>query len=357
MADFPHVLDELAAPPGIRLSIVMPAFNAAATIAEAIRSILNQSHTGLEILVIDDCSRDATAAIVDEYAAADPRVRLIRRAENSGASACMNAGVKLASHDWIAIFDADAVAPPDWLERAAAIATAAGPAGYDAFGGGCDYFPPATAFERVAFAFEADDTATRAETFGPENPREPTIRGTNFFFTRACFDRVGGFAEDIRAAYDRLFLCNAIERGCRVRFDPTLRVGHPLPGSTVGEFLRRKTAIERWRLVAAERSPILRQVYRPIWPVIMAVAIAAAGLIWLAGPWQAVLMGAAGVGVAVGLLSFKGLSRGLSPPTAIEYAAIDICKKSCTAAIFLFRLRPATADWKARLDGCRQQPG
>lgn len=348
MADVPDVSNEHAAPPGIDFSIVMPAFNAAATIAEAIRSILNQSHTGFEILVIDDCSSDATAAIVDEYASADSRVRLIRRAENSGASACMNAGVELASHDWVAIFDADAVAPPDWLERAAAIATAAGPAGYDAFGGGCDYFPPANAFERVAFAFEADDTATGAETFGPDNAREPTIRGTNFFFTQACFDRVGGFAEDIRAAYDRLFLCNAIERGCRVRFDPTLRVGHPLPGSTVGEFLRRKNAIERWRLVAAERSPILRQVYRPIWPVVVAASVFAGGTLCWLGPVNAVIAVVAAVGVVVGVFTIRGLGRGLSVPLALHYATINVVKKAGTIAIYLLGLKPAGRDWKKR---------
>jgi GT2 family glycosyltransferase len=260
----------------------------------------------------------------------------------------MNAGVQSAQHAWMGIFDADAVAPVDWLSRAAVLATDANRSGWAAFGGGCDYFPPTNSFERVTFAFEADDTATTPETFGPDKPREPTIRGTNFFFTRECFDRVGGFAEDIRAAYDRLFLCNAIERGCRVRFDPVLRVGHPLPGSTVSEFLRRKNAIERWRLVAADRSPILRQVYRPIWPVVTFGVVGAIVSWWLVGlAWAVVIQAIAAVLVLLGFAG-KGLIRGLTPAESLLYAGVNGVKKACTVAIYCFRLRPAGRDWKRR---------
>ncbi len=332
----------------VSFSIVMPAYNAAASLPAAIESLLSQTHTAFELLVIDDCSRDATAALAEEYAAHDPRVRLIARAENTGAAACMNAGVQRAAHYWVAIFDADAVAPPDWLERARGIAAEAEQTGCGAFGGGCDYFPASNAFERVTSAFEADDTAAVAETFGPDNAREPTIRGTNFFFTRACFDRVGGFAEDIRAAYDRLFLCNAIERGCRVKFDPALRVGHPLPGSAVGEFLRRKNAIERWRLVAAKRSPILRQVYRPIWPVVIAAVVFGGAMLWWLGPVKAAIAMAAATGVVVGMFTAKGLGRGLPIPLALYYAAINVVKKACTIAIYVLGLTPAGRDWKRR---------
>ena len=329
------------------LSIVMPAYNAAATIGLAIESVLVQTHGLFELVIIDDCSTDGTAAGVRGFADRDGRVRLIQRLENTGASACMNAGVA-AAHDWVGIFDADAVAPPEWLARAAAIADASRSVGYDAFGGPCDYFPPKKRFERIAHAFEADDTAIAAETFDGSNAQEPTIRGTNFFFTRRCFERVGGFAEDIRAAYDRLFLCNAIEQGCRVRFDPLLRVGHPLPGSTVSEFLRRKNAIERWRLVAADRSPILRRVYWPIWPVVMVGLVEAIVSWWLVGPaWAVVIQAVAAVLVLLGFAA-KGLIRGLTPAESLVYAGVNVVKKACTVAIYCFRLRPAGRDWKRR---------
>jgi glycosyltransferase involved in cell wall biosynthesis len=338
--------DETA--PLVQFSLIMPAFNAAGTIRAAIESLLVQTHPAFEALVIDDCSHDATAEITREYAARDPRIRLVARSENSGAAACMNAGANMTRYRWMAVFDADAIAPPDWLAQAAVVADDADRSGWAAFGGGCDYFPATNHFERVAFAFEADDTAAVPETFGPDNAREPTIRGTNFFFTRECFDRVGGFAEDIRAAYDRLFLCNAIEQGCRVRFAPALRVGHPLPGSNVREFLRRKNAIERWRLVAAERSPILRQVYRPIWPVVgAAFAFGVATLWWLSPVKAAIAMVMAAV-VVIGVFTAKGMTQGLPIPLAICYAAINIVKKICTIVIYVLRLGPAGQDWKQR---------
>ena len=330
------------------LSIVMPAYNAAATIGRAIESVLVQTHRLFELVVVDDCSTDATAAIVRGFADRDGRVRLIERLENTGASACMNVGVEAATHDWVGIFDADAVAPSDWLAQAAAVADAGRRGGYEAFGGPCDYVPPTNRFEWIAFACEADDTAIAAETFDVDNAREPTIRGTNFFFTRRCFDRIGGFAEDIRAAYDRLFLCHAIEKGCRVRFEPTLRVGHPLPGSTFSEFLRRKNAIERWRLVAADRSPILRQVYWPIWPVVTVGIVGTILSWWLLGPaWAVAIQAAAAVLVLLGFFG-KGLNRGLAPVESLLYAGVNVVKKACTVAIYCFRVRPIGRDWKRR---------
>lgn len=338
-----HVLSQ-----EVGFTIVMPAFCAADTIGQAIESILAQTFAQFELLVIDDCSHDATAAIVAEFAARDGRVALISQPVNHGAAACMNAGVRAARHEWIGIFDADAVAPATWLAQAAVIAAGARQQGVDAFGGGCNYFPPTNEFERVAYAFEADMTAQAAETFDITNPREPTIRGTNFFFTRRCFDMVGGFAEDIRAAYDRLFLCNAIERGCRVRFDPTLRVEHPLPGSTVGEFLWRNYMIGQWRLVAAERSPILRRVYRLVWPAIITAASAGIATVSLLGLRPAIIVAAAGAGVVMATFVGKGLTHGLPPSAAIRFATLDAIKKISTAGTYLLRLRPAKRDWKRR---------
>ena len=334
--------------PPVEFSIVMPAFNAAATIGIALESLLAQEHKAFEVLVIDDCSQDATTEIVRNYAERDPRVRIFAQSNNSGASASANAGVRASKNEWIARVDADAVFFPDWLKRAAVLVVEAHRSHYEVFGGGCDYFQPTNHFERIALAFEADDTADRAETFGPDNAREPTIRGTNFFFTRGCFDKVGGFSEEVRAAEDRLFLCNAIERGCRVRFEPTLRVGHPLPGSRVGEFLRRKNAIERWRLVAAERSPILRQGYRPIWPVVVAAFAFSVATLWWLGPVKAAIAMVMAAVVIVGVFTAKGLRRGLPVALALLYAAINIWKKICTIAIYVLGLRPVGRDWKQR---------
>jgi teichuronic acid biosynthesis glycosyltransferase TuaG len=91
-----------------RVSVVMPAYNAQKYIAATIDSVLAQDFRNLELLVIDDCSTDATAAIVRQYSTRDPRVRLIALAKNRGAPAGpRNVGVREARGEWVAFLDAD----------------------------------------------------------------------------------------------------------------------------------------------------------------------------------------------------------------------------------------------------------
>lgn len=96
------------------VSIVIPAHNAESTLTETIDSALAQTHTEIEIIVIDDGSQDATAEIVYDHAARDGRVRLIRQA-NAGVAAARNAGIQAANGDFIAPLDADDLWHPDKL--------------------------------------------------------------------------------------------------------------------------------------------------------------------------------------------------------------------------------------------------
>jgi glycosyltransferase involved in cell wall biosynthesis len=88
-----------------RFSVVIPAFNAAATLARAIESVLVQSWPAHEIIVVDDGSTDATAEVARQFGNA---VRLIQQ-PNSGVSVARNAGASAATGDWLAFLDAD-----DW---------------------------------------------------------------------------------------------------------------------------------------------------------------------------------------------------------------------------------------------------
>jgi succinoglycan biosynthesis protein ExoO len=97
----------------VRVSIIIAAYDAAATIARAVESVLDQSIADLEVLVADDASIDDTAGIVGRLAQADPRVRLIRLGRNGGPAAARNAALAQAKGAWIAILDAD-----DWFAAA-----------------------------------------------------------------------------------------------------------------------------------------------------------------------------------------------------------------------------------------------
>jgi glycosyltransferase involved in cell wall biosynthesis len=88
------------------VSVVIPAFNAERTLLDAIESALAQTHEHLEVIVVDDGSRDRTAAIASSAAARDARVRLVRQ-PNRGVAAARNAGLELARGDFVAPLDAD----------------------------------------------------------------------------------------------------------------------------------------------------------------------------------------------------------------------------------------------------------
>ncbi|KQV78448.1 hypothetical protein ASD15_21775 [Massilia sp. Root351] len=91
----------------MKISIVIPAYNAAACIETALRSVQRQSHRDWEVLVVDDCSRDDTRDVVRRWALADDRIRLIEQPQNGGPAVARNAGFDAACGEWIALLDAD----------------------------------------------------------------------------------------------------------------------------------------------------------------------------------------------------------------------------------------------------------
>ena len=99
-----------------RVSVIIPAYNAAATIAGTVDSVVGQTLQDFEIICVDDGSTDRTRAIVDGYG---DRVRLVEQA-NCGPAAARNNGARHSSGEYIAFLDADDVWMPDFLERTAA---------------------------------------------------------------------------------------------------------------------------------------------------------------------------------------------------------------------------------------------
>jgi glycosyltransferase involved in cell wall biosynthesis len=94
------------------ITVLMPAYNAAPHIAEAINSILHQTFVDFELLIVNDGSTDGTEGIVRSYE--DSRIVLINRA-NGGVAAALNTGLKVARGIYIARFDADDVCYPNRL--------------------------------------------------------------------------------------------------------------------------------------------------------------------------------------------------------------------------------------------------
>ncbi len=105
-------------------SVVIPACNEAATIEEALRSRLAQSYPSLEVVVVEDRSTDATAAIVDRIAAEDPRLRALHITELPrgwlGKLHALHRGAEAATGEWLLFTDADVHFAPETLRRAVA---------------------------------------------------------------------------------------------------------------------------------------------------------------------------------------------------------------------------------------------
>ena len=173
------------------VSIVMPSYNHAAYVGDAVRSVLNQSFTDLELIVIDDGSKDTSGDILSELAAADARLRLtIRR--NRGAPATINEAIAMAQGRWIGIINSDDVFAPARVEKMLSAFAAAG---------------AAWGFSRVSFI---DETGAAILTQEAKNLRKlqddildwPTVgfcllkqnitlTTGNIFFERRLYEEVG----------------------------------------------------------------------------------------------------------------------------------------------------------------------
>jgi glycosyltransferase involved in cell wall biosynthesis len=108
--------NESSAPPDVTVTVIVPLYNAERYVEETLRSVLAQSASDLELIVVDDGSSDGSAAIVARIARADPRLRLLTLA-NSGAAVARDTGLRTACGRYVAFLDHDDVWYPAKLEK------------------------------------------------------------------------------------------------------------------------------------------------------------------------------------------------------------------------------------------------
>ena len=182
-------------------TVVMPAYNTAETIGDAIRSVLAQTCSDFELVVVDDGSTDGTAAAVEQLAV-DGRIRLLKQ-ENQGAAPARNAALAAARGRYVSFIDSDDLWLPAYLEAMAEALTHAPAAGFaytDAWtidpGSGRVGTATAMQWQRPPAAPPATAEALLLE-----------LLDRNFVYTavtvpRAVFDDVGPFDASLRAAID-----------------------------------------------------------------------------------------------------------------------------------------------------------
>ncbi len=98
-----------------RITVLMPVYNVESFIKEAIESVLNQSYTDFELLIIDDCSTDNTLSIIEEIK--DDRIKIVRKEKNLGLIHSLNLGFELAQGKYIARMDGDDISVNNRFEK------------------------------------------------------------------------------------------------------------------------------------------------------------------------------------------------------------------------------------------------
>jgi len=192
------------------VSVVMPAYNHARYVGEAIASVAAQTYPHVELIVIDDGSRDATAEVVELALAAFGRPSHFVRRDNRGAAATLNEGATLANGRYLAFLNSDDCYTPDRIETLVdAIARTASAWGFSlvshAYG---DAAPPAGAVDIQQKQRNFLGSAPPSFTFVEFNV---AVSSGNLFVAREFFDSVGGF-RDHRYNHDWDFCLRACAR-------------------------------------------------------------------------------------------------------------------------------------------------
>lgn len=187
--------------PEDRVAVVIPARDAERTLREAAGSVSAQSLPELEVVLVDDGSRDATGALCEELAEADPRFSVVRQ-RNVGCAAARNVGIAHTRAPLIAFLDADDRWHPDFLHRLAARFAAEPDLGI--------------AYARVRFMDVEGRVFPRASRIPRRLLREdllyenPLCCGSNLMMRREIAEKCGGFDASLRRLEDIDFLLRAL---------------------------------------------------------------------------------------------------------------------------------------------------
>lgn len=187
---------------GPLVSVVIPAYNAERFLGEAIESVLAQTYSPVELIVVDDGSTDRTAAVAAAYGEAT-----VISQENSGPSAARNRGAAAAGGELLAFHDSDDAMTPDKL---------AVQVGHllDNPGVGCVLAEQELLVEpgaELPFWVEGTKVPTVMPPRPPELADEPMVHPMTMVVRRTTFEQVGGFDESMRAAEDFDWMLRASE--------------------------------------------------------------------------------------------------------------------------------------------------
>ncbi len=193
----------MAAPTAEAVSVIIPTYNSAAILPDAVDSVLCQTQPPAEIVIVDDGSCDETPIVCAAYAG---RARYLRQ-ENAGASAARNTGIAASTGDWLAFLDADDLWEPHKLERQLE-ALAQNPEADFAVGAANAWSPRRRSYVRAFWDGPLDPAVMRGQLLVRN-----ILTGlcSSIVIRREAMEAVGGFASG-KACEDRRLAIALLER-------------------------------------------------------------------------------------------------------------------------------------------------
>ena len=198
--------------PNPKVSVIIATYNRASLLPRAVSSILNQTYTDYEIIIVDDCSSDDTQETIAGFA--DPRIRSFRHDQNKGLVTTRNTGISNACGEYIAFLDDDDEYVPTRLENQVAL---------------LDAFPSDVAMVYGPTITHDDDSPLgnrrRRGRHLTDDVFEDALAGDNitgsisFLARTSAVREIGGFDEDAQLYEDRFFTCRILQK-YRIAFDP-----------------------------------------------------------------------------------------------------------------------------------------
>jgi glycosyltransferase involved in cell wall biosynthesis len=233
--------------PRTGVSVVVPLFNHAAYIAEAVESILAQGDIVDEVVVIDDGSTDESGTIMQTLARQDPRIRFARQS-NQGAHATLNRGIELCQGEFCAILNSDDVYADNRLMQLLQALQA--DAGADIASSGIGFIdgagqPMDNAWYEASRAMFEDGTPLDLALLNGNF----LMTTSNILFRRAAWPKLGAFAP-LRYAHDLDWLLRALAHGHRIVILPAKLLRYRTHGRNTISEDHGAVRVE-WALVAA----------------------------------------------------------------------------------------------------------
>lgn len=203
------------------MSVIMPVYNAAATLDQTLHSLLHQDFENFEIVIVDDGSRDDSFQKLMAYAARDARIRLIGQT-NRGVSCARNLAVELSNAPLLAFIDADDIWAPDKLRRHLALHRA---------------MPDlAASYAKIGFLPQDANNLAACRTISSLTGQplalidvlgeNPVCTMSNLCLRRDWFDQAGGFDPELSYAEDQDFLAQLLRRGAQIDAIDAVLVGY-----------------------------------------------------------------------------------------------------------------------------------